>query len=55
MAAKKSKKDKAELEALKAGIFKGYDIRWLKNQPDHPDFGLVEKGEAAIAKARREK
>ena len=22
-------------------IYKGYEIRWLKREPTHPDYGLV--------------
>ena len=32
------KKEKAK-EA--PSFYKGYDIRWLKREPTHPEFGLV--------------
>jgi len=34
---KKAKKK----EVVKPSFFKGYDIRWLKSEPKHPDFGFV--------------
>lgn len=40
--AKKPKISKKEKALLKAGVFKGYDIRWLREVgEEHPDFGLV--------------
>ena len=33
------KKVKAEKEV--SGFYKGYDMRWLKTEPTHPDFYLV--------------
>ena len=35
----------SEKEYLKAGIYKGYDIRWLADNPDHPDHHLAAEGE----------
>lgn len=32
-------------KAAKAGFYKGYDIKWLKGEPNHPDFRLVEEAE----------
>lgn len=29
-----------------AGFYKSYDIRWLKNEPDHPAFNLVAEYES---------
>jgi hypothetical protein len=26
--------------------YKGYSIKWLKSEPEHPDFGLVAEYEA---------
>jgi hypothetical protein len=28
------------------GFYKGYDIKWLKKNPQHPDFYLVAEFEA---------
>lgn len=28
------------------GFYKGYDIRWLKQNEDHPDYQLVAEYEA---------
>ena len=25
------------------GWYKGYDMKWLRNEPQHPDFYLVEE------------
>lgn len=25
------------------GFYKGYDIRWLRELPEHPDFKLVDE------------
>lgn len=36
---KKTKPTKKE--ESNQGIYKGYDIKWLSNEPDHPDFYLV--------------
>jgi hypothetical protein len=36
----------ARKKAVKPTFFKGYDIRWLKNNPEHPDFNLVAEYEA---------
>jgi len=24
-----------------SGFYKGYDLSWLRNEPEHPDFNLV--------------
>lgn len=50
--AKKISAEKKELEDLKAGIYKGYDIRWLENQPDHPDHALAAEGRRAQKKLK---
>jgi len=42
---KKSEEKKVVVEE-KPRIFKGYDIRWLKKEVDHPDFFLVAEYEA---------
>ena len=40
-------KEVEEVEPVKeevsvdTGIYKGYDIRWLREIPEHPDFYLV--------------
>lgn len=31
----------SEKDLLKAGFYKGYDIRWLRDIPEHPEFHLV--------------
>lgn len=42
MAAKKEEKmSKEEKAQFDSGVYKGYDIRWLRDNPDHPDFNLV--------------
>lgn len=28
------------------GFYKGYDMRWLKGEPQHPDYKLVAEYEA---------
>ena len=28
------------------GIYKGYDLNWLKENPDHPDYYLVAEAES---------
>lgn len=28
------------------GFYKGYDMKWLKGEPQHPDFYLVAEYEA---------
>ena len=41
---KEKKADKmTEKELAKKGIYKGYDMRWLRETTDHPDFSLVEE------------
>jgi len=38
----------AKKEELKqvSGFYKGYVIKWLKTEPDHPDYYLVAEYEA---------
>ena len=36
-------KQPTDKDRLKAGFYKGYDMRWLRNNPDHPEFRLVEE------------
>ena len=36
-----AKKQPTEADRLKAGFYKGYDIEWLRGEPEHPDFHLV--------------
>lgn len=43
MAKKKVKKVKG---AAKSPYYKGYDINWLRDVPEHPDFHLVAEYEA---------
>jgi len=37
----KKAKNLSEKEKAKAGVYKGYDVKWLRENPSHPDFGLV--------------
>ena len=30
-----------EQELAKEGWYKGYDVRWLRGETDHPDYHLV--------------
>ena len=41
----KNKEEKKETKEA-PGFYKGYDIRWLRNQPDHSDFGSVAEYDA---------
>ena len=34
-----------------SGFYKGYDIKWLRNNPDHSDFHLVAEFDALDAPA----
>lgn len=36
-------KKASEKELLEMGVYKGYDMKWLRNEPSHPDFYLVEE------------
>lgn len=38
---KKDSGKKKKVEKLVNGFYKGYDMRWLKKNPDHADFYLV--------------
>jgi len=29
-----------------SGMYKGYDIRWLRAEPSHPDYNLVAEYDA---------
>lgn len=50
---KKSKVSEAsETELLKAGFYKSYDIRWLREIPEHPDFHLVAEHDALVSKSK---
>ena len=31
---------------LKVGFYKGYDMRWLREIPEHPDYSLVAEYDA---------
>jgi len=37
------KKEPSEKELAGAGIYKGYDVRWLRQEEDHPDHELVKE------------
>lgn len=39
--AKKKKVEVKKPDPKESGVYKGYDVRWLKREPDHPDYGLV--------------
>jgi len=39
-------KVKKEKKVEVVGFYKGYDMRWLKNEPEHPDYYLVAEFEA---------
>jgi hypothetical protein len=32
---------KKEVKEEMHGFYKGYEIKWLRNEPQHPDFKLV--------------
>jgi hypothetical protein len=36
-----NKEVKKEAKKEPEGWYKGYDIKWLRNEPEHPDFYLV--------------
>jgi hypothetical protein len=38
MAKKKVKKSEKKSKPM---FYKGYDIKWLKKEPEHPDYKLV--------------
>lgn len=47
----KNLKDIKELSKKEIpGFYKGYEIKWLKNNPQHPDFNLVAEYEKKISK-----
>ena len=50
MAKKKAKKAKS----IKLGdvFYKGYDIKWLRDVPEHPEFHLVAEYDALKAKEK---
>lgn len=33
-------------------MYKGYNIKWLKSNPDHPDYYLVAEAEALEAETQ---
>ena len=39
----KDDKKKEVKEKDISNIYKGYDIKWLRGEPEHPDFYLVEE------------
>lgn len=43
MAAKKKSKKDIEKEQLEAGWVEGYEVAWIKQNPDHPDYKKVKK------------
>ncbi len=42
--AKKKEKVKSEIY----GFYKGYDMKWLKTEVEHPDYYLVAEYEATL-------
>ena len=47
---KKQFKDWTEEDRFKAGVYKGYDIRWLRElENEHPAFYLVAEYDAKVA------
>lgn len=47
MADKKVKSEKMD------GFYKGYDIKWLRKEPHHPDFYLVAEFDALQDKKKK--
>jgi len=43
---RKSEPKEEKVEQPVDGFWKGYDVRWLKKNPDHADFKLVAEYEA---------
>ena len=45
-------KDKVKVEKKeeRPKDYEGYDIKWLKSEPEHPDFHLVAEYEAKYGK-----
>lgn len=43
MAKKKKAKKLTEKQAAKLGWVDGYDVRWMKDNPDHPEYENVKK------------
>ena len=35
------KKEASEAQLAEQGWYKGYDVRWLRNESEHPDYYLV--------------
>jgi len=42
----------AKVEQPNDGFWKGYDMRWLKKNPDHVDFKLVAEYEAEFGEIK---
>ena len=42
----KNKKQPTEADRLRAGVYKGYSINWLRKETGHPDYGLVAEYDA---------
>jgi hypothetical protein len=40
------RQDKVEKEEKVTGFYKGYEIRWLRQNPQHPDYKLVAEYDA---------
>lgn len=37
------KKKAVKKDLLKAGFVEGYDVSWIKRNPEHPDYDKVKK------------
>ena len=42
----KNKKQPTDADRLKAGVYKGYSINWLRKETGHPDYGLIAEYDA---------
>ena len=46
--AKKKTKPKKAFTDLKTGWYKDYDIKWLREVPEHPEYKLVAEYDAKM-------
>lgn len=42
--------EKVSNEEVVDGFYKGYDIKWLRGEPDHPDYYLVAEYDSLMNK-----
>lgn len=47
-----AKKTKTVEKKEPKGWYKGYDMKWLESEPEHPDFYLVEEYKALKSKKK---